>query len=194
MPELDDGIETRCVIITGSEGMFSAGYDIGDIPDEVFAEEAERLVAHPFSRAIEAVEAFPVPDARGDQRARARRRPRAGAHLRPADRRQRREARHAAGQARPDLQPHRPAEVHRHGRPGAHARAVLHRAATSTPTGRSRSGSCNEVVAARGDRRGGGRAGGRDRGKRACFAEGQQGDHQQARDVSRGSPNKRSRR
>src|SRR5205085_3832979 len=31
------------------------------IPDEVFAEEAERLVAHPFSRAIEAVEAFPFP-------------------------------------------------------------------------------------------------------------------------------------
>jgi enoyl-CoA hydratase/carnithine racemase len=41
--------------------MFSAGYDIGDIPDEVFAEEAERLVAHPFSRAIEAVERFPFP-------------------------------------------------------------------------------------------------------------------------------------
>ena len=61
MEELDDGIETRCVIITGSEGMFSAGYDIGDIPDEVFAEEAERLVAHPFSRAIEAVERFPFP-------------------------------------------------------------------------------------------------------------------------------------
>ena len=59
MPTLDEGIATRCVIITGSEGMFSAGYDIGDIPDEVFAEEAERLVAHPFSRAIEAVEAFP---------------------------------------------------------------------------------------------------------------------------------------
>jgi enoyl-CoA hydratase/carnithine racemase len=61
MEELDDGIATRCVVITGSEGMFSAGYDIGDIPDEVFAEEAERLVAHPFSRAIEAVEAFPFP-------------------------------------------------------------------------------------------------------------------------------------
>jgi enoyl-CoA hydratase/carnithine racemase len=61
MGELDDGIETRCVLITGSEGMFSAGYDIGDIPDEVFAEEAERLVAHPFSRAIHAVEAFPFP-------------------------------------------------------------------------------------------------------------------------------------
>jgi enoyl-CoA hydratase/carnithine racemase len=61
MAELDDGIENRCVILTGSEGMFSAGYDIGDIPDEVFAEEAERLVAHPFSRAIEAVEGFPFP-------------------------------------------------------------------------------------------------------------------------------------
>jgi enoyl-CoA hydratase/carnithine racemase len=61
MPRLDDGIETRCVLITGSEGMFSAGYDIGGIPDEVFAEEAERLVAHPFSRAIQAVEAFPFP-------------------------------------------------------------------------------------------------------------------------------------
>jgi enoyl-CoA hydratase/carnithine racemase len=61
MAELDDGISTRCVILAGSEGMFSAGYDIGDIPDEVFAEEAERLVAHPFSRAIEAVEAFPFP-------------------------------------------------------------------------------------------------------------------------------------
>jgi enoyl-CoA hydratase/carnithine racemase len=61
MDELDDGIETRCVILTGSEGMFSAGYDIGDIPDEVFAEEAERLVAHPFSRAIDAVARFPFP-------------------------------------------------------------------------------------------------------------------------------------
>ena len=61
MDDLYDGIETRCVVITGSEGMFSAGYDIGDIPDEVFAEEAERLVAHPFSRAIEAVDRFPFP-------------------------------------------------------------------------------------------------------------------------------------
>jgi enoyl-CoA hydratase/carnithine racemase len=61
MPSLADGIETRCVIITGEDKMFSAGYDIGDIPEEVFAEEAERLVAHPFHRAIVAVEAFPFP-------------------------------------------------------------------------------------------------------------------------------------
>jgi enoyl-CoA hydratase/carnithine racemase len=61
MRELDDRIVTRCVVLAGSEGMFSAGYDIGDIPDKVFAEEAERLVAHPFSRAIDGVEAFPFP-------------------------------------------------------------------------------------------------------------------------------------
>jgi enoyl-CoA hydratase/carnithine racemase len=61
MPVLADGIATRCVILTGTGKVFSAGYDIGGIPDEVFAEEAERLVAHPFHRAIEAVESFPFP-------------------------------------------------------------------------------------------------------------------------------------
>jgi enoyl-CoA hydratase/carnithine racemase len=61
LPSLANGIETRCVILTGAGKVFSAGYDIGGIPDEVFAEEAERLVAHPFHRAIEAVEQFPFP-------------------------------------------------------------------------------------------------------------------------------------
>jgi enoyl-CoA hydratase/carnithine racemase len=61
MPALTNGIETRCVIITGEGKMFSAGYDIGDIPEEVFAEQAEKLVAHPFHRAIEAIEQFPFP-------------------------------------------------------------------------------------------------------------------------------------
>ena len=51
----------RCVIVTGSHGMFSAGYDIGEIPDEEFEERAERLVAHPFTQAIDALEAFPLP-------------------------------------------------------------------------------------------------------------------------------------
>jgi enoyl-CoA hydratase/carnithine racemase len=51
----------RCVIITGAHGMFSAGYDIGEIPDEEFEEQAERLVAHPFTQAIDALEAFPHP-------------------------------------------------------------------------------------------------------------------------------------
>ncbi len=55
------GSEARCVMITGAHGMFSAGYDIGEIPDEEFEERAERLVAHPFTQAIDALEAFPYP-------------------------------------------------------------------------------------------------------------------------------------
>jgi enoyl-CoA hydratase/carnithine racemase len=51
----------RCVVITGAHGMFSAGYDIGEIPDDEFEERAERLVAHPFTQAIDALEAFPLP-------------------------------------------------------------------------------------------------------------------------------------
>jgi enoyl-CoA hydratase/carnithine racemase len=53
--------DTRCVIVTGAHGMFSAGYDIGELPDDDFEERAERLVAHPFTQAIEALEAFPYP-------------------------------------------------------------------------------------------------------------------------------------
>jgi enoyl-CoA hydratase/carnithine racemase len=53
--------EARCVVVTGAHGMFSAGYDIGEIPDDEFEERAERLVAHPFTQAIDALEAFPYP-------------------------------------------------------------------------------------------------------------------------------------
>jgi enoyl-CoA hydratase/carnithine racemase len=51
----------RCVIVTGADGMFSAGYDIGEIPDEEFEQRAERLVAHPFTEAIDSLQAFPLP-------------------------------------------------------------------------------------------------------------------------------------
>jgi enoyl-CoA hydratase/carnithine racemase len=51
----------RCVVVTGAHDMFSAGYDIGEIPDDEFEERAERLVAHPFTEAIDALEAFPYP-------------------------------------------------------------------------------------------------------------------------------------
>lgn len=51
----------RCVVITGAHGMFSAGYDIGEIPAEEFEERAEKLVAHPFTEAIDALQAFPYP-------------------------------------------------------------------------------------------------------------------------------------
>jgi len=53
--------EIRCLIVTGAHGMFSAGYDIGEIPAEEFEEHAEKLVAHPFTEAINALEAFPYP-------------------------------------------------------------------------------------------------------------------------------------
>jgi enoyl-CoA hydratase/carnithine racemase len=55
------GLDARCLIITGEERMFSAGYDIGDIPDDVFSEEAEKLVAHPFTAALDALDAYPYP-------------------------------------------------------------------------------------------------------------------------------------
>ncbi len=54
-------LKARCVVVTGAHGMFSAGYDIGEIPEEEFEERAERLVAHPFTEAIDALEAFPYP-------------------------------------------------------------------------------------------------------------------------------------
>jgi len=57
LPRLD----ARCVVLTGTERMFSAGYDIGDMPEESFAEQAEKLVAHPFAAAIEALESYPYP-------------------------------------------------------------------------------------------------------------------------------------
>jgi enoyl-CoA hydratase/carnithine racemase len=62
LTELSSGESgARCVLITGAHGMFSAGYDIGEIPEEEFEERAERLVAHPFTEAIDALQAFPYP-------------------------------------------------------------------------------------------------------------------------------------
>jgi enoyl-CoA hydratase/carnithine racemase len=61
LPTLDRGIEVRCVIVTGTGDAFSAGYDIGGIPEESFSDDAEALVAHPFHAAMEAVSAHPYP-------------------------------------------------------------------------------------------------------------------------------------
>jgi len=51
----------RCVVLRGSGKMFSAGYDIGNLDGDNFEDDAEQLVAHPFTSAIEALEACPVP-------------------------------------------------------------------------------------------------------------------------------------
>lgn len=63
LAETVPALEARCLILTGTEPMFSAGYDLGtlDEEEEPFAEHAERLVAHPFTEAIDAIEAFPYP-------------------------------------------------------------------------------------------------------------------------------------
>jgi len=59
--ELLPRLDARCVIVTGEGSTFSAGYDIGNLESEVFADEAEKLVAHPFAAALEAVESYPYP-------------------------------------------------------------------------------------------------------------------------------------
>jgi len=54
-------LRARCLLITGEGRNFSAGYDIGDLPEAGFADQAERLVAHPFAAALDAIEAYPHP-------------------------------------------------------------------------------------------------------------------------------------
>ncbi len=61
LPQLDRGIETRCILITGAAPTFSAGYDISGISDATFERDAEALVAHPFHAAMEAVAKHPWP-------------------------------------------------------------------------------------------------------------------------------------
>jgi len=61
LPRLDQGIATRCLLITGAPPVFSAGYDIAAIPNETFERDAEALVAHPFHAAMEALGNHPWP-------------------------------------------------------------------------------------------------------------------------------------
>lgn len=61
LPELGEGIEVRCVLVTGSGGTFSAGYDIADFPEESFERDAEALVAHPGHAAMELISSHPNP-------------------------------------------------------------------------------------------------------------------------------------
>lgn len=53
--------EARCLVLTGTRPVFSAGYDLGNLGGTAFAREAEKLVAHPFHAAIEALDGFTAP-------------------------------------------------------------------------------------------------------------------------------------
>ncbi len=55
------GHGASAILLTGTDGMFSSGYDIGGISDDSFADDAEKLVAHPFTAALEALDACEVP-------------------------------------------------------------------------------------------------------------------------------------
>jgi enoyl-CoA hydratase/carnithine racemase len=60
--EVVQGQDSRCLVVTGDGPVFSAGYDIGNFTDEsAFSEAAEKLVAHPFTDAIEALAAYRYP-------------------------------------------------------------------------------------------------------------------------------------
>ncbi len=59
--EVSAPADVRCIVLTGSHGMFSSGYDISDIPSESFSEQAEKLVAHPFCRGLTALDALDIP-------------------------------------------------------------------------------------------------------------------------------------
>jgi enoyl-CoA hydratase/carnithine racemase len=54
-------LDSRCVVLTGDGPVFSAGYDIGNLEDRSFEEQAEALVAHPFHEALEALDAYEFP-------------------------------------------------------------------------------------------------------------------------------------
>lgn len=53
--ELASDDRVRCLILTGAGKTFSAGYDISGIPADNFETDAEALVAHPFTAALESI-------------------------------------------------------------------------------------------------------------------------------------------
>ena len=54
-------LDAACVILTGEGTTFSAGYDIGNVPDSLSGEDGDALIAHPFMAALDAVSAHPWP-------------------------------------------------------------------------------------------------------------------------------------
>jgi enoyl-CoA hydratase/carnithine racemase len=61
LAELLPQLDARCLLLTATGKVFSAGYDIGALPADDFSRAAEAIVAHPFTAAIEALDAYPYP-------------------------------------------------------------------------------------------------------------------------------------
>jgi len=61
LAEIVPRLDARCLLVTAEGPVFSAGYDIGNLPRDEFAHEASSLVAHPFHDAIDALESFAYP-------------------------------------------------------------------------------------------------------------------------------------
>lgn len=116
--------DARCLLLSGEQGMFSSGYDTGDVPDDAFSVEAERLVAHPFTAAIAALDTCPIPTLAAPTGHAI------GGGLELAlscDLRVAHDSapRDTAGEARPRLLAHRPAPPSRHAWRAAHERLFL---------------------------------------------------------------------
>src|SRR6201996_2226357 len=57
-------LDSRCVVVTGEDQTFSAGYDISNLDTEAretVADESSQLVAQPFADALDALDAYPYP-------------------------------------------------------------------------------------------------------------------------------------
>ena len=74
LPELAEGIEIRCVVITGTGRAFSAGYDIGAIPDSTFEQRRGGARRPPVPRGDGGGQRPPLSGRGGDQRPLPRRR------------------------------------------------------------------------------------------------------------------------
>ncbi len=61
LAETISSCQARCLILTGTPPVFSAGYDLGNVEGPDFEHRAEELIAHPFHSALEAIERFPYP-------------------------------------------------------------------------------------------------------------------------------------